>query len=87
MLWTASPNTTNELFRPRVRSSGQGAIMCKSCVTHQALSHATCCVPRGMKGQLSYQILQSLNCIYFCFILLAEPLPGEGGEEYLVKTR
>ena len=24
---------------------------------------------------------RSLNCIYFSFVLLAEPLTGEGGEE------
>ena len=39
-----------------VRSSGPGAIECKSRATHRAL--ITCnmlrCVPRGTKGQLSY---------------------------------
>ena len=38
-------------------------------------------VPRGMKGQLSYYVWQSLNYIYFSFILLAEPLTNEGGVE------
>ena len=41
-----------------------------------------CYVPRGMKGQLSYKIWQRfLNRIYLSFILLAEPLTDEGGEE------
>ena len=32
----------------KARSSGQCAIVCKS--------RATCCVPRGMKGQFSYYV-------------------------------
>ena len=37
-----------------VRSSGQGAIMCKSRATHRALimCNMSCYVPRGAKGQL-----------------------------------
>ena len=35
-------------------------------------------VPRGTKGQLNYKVWQSLNRIYFSFILLAEPLTDEG---------
>ena len=38
-------------------------------------------VPRGAKGQLSYVVWQSLNHMYLSFILLAEPLTNEGGEE------
>ena len=38
-------------------------------------------VPRGIKGQLSYSVWQCLNRIYLSFILLAEPLTDEGGEE------
>ena len=41
----------------------------------------SCYVPRGTKGQLSYQISQSWNRIYFSFILLAEPLTDDGGVE------
>ena len=39
-----------------VRSSGLGAVVCKSCATHGALimCNMSCCVPRGTKGQLSY---------------------------------
>ena len=38
------------------RSSGPGAIVCKSCATHQALimCNMSCYVPLGTKGQLSY---------------------------------
>ena len=36
---------------------------------------------RGTKGQLSYQVWQGWNRIYFSFILLAEPLTDKGGEE------
>ena len=46
-------------------------------------SRATCCVPRGMKGQLSYWVWQSWNRIYFSFILLTKPVinrwMGDGG--------
>ena len=34
----------------------------------------SCYVPLSTKGQLSYQVWQSWNCIYLSFILLAEPL-------------
>ena len=39
-----------------VRSSGPGAIVCKSRATHRALitCNMSCYVPRGTKGQLSY---------------------------------
>ena len=39
-----------------VRSSGPGAIVCKSCATHRALitCNMLCYVPLGTKGQLSY---------------------------------
>ena len=38
------------------RSSGPGAIVCKSCATHRALitCNMSCYVPLGTKGQLSY---------------------------------
>ena len=66
-----------------VHSSGPGAIVCKSCATHQALvtCSMSCFVPCGTKGQLSYTVWQSLNRIYLSSILLAEPLTDEGGEE------
>ena len=62
-----------------VRSSGQGAVVCKSLATHRALitCNMSCYVPRGTKGQLSFEILQSLNLNYFSFILLAEPLTDD----------
>ena len=34
----------------------------------------SCYVPLSTKGQLSYLVLQSWNCIYLSFILLAETL-------------
>ena len=39
-----------------VRSSGPGAIVCKSRATHRALitCNMSCYVPRGTKGQFSY---------------------------------
>ena len=39
-----------------VRSSGLGAIVCKSRATHRALitCNMSCYMPCGMKGQLSY---------------------------------
>ena len=50
--------TVSSLSREHVglRSSGQGAIVCKSCATHQALieCNTSCYVPRGTKEQLSY---------------------------------
>ena len=51
--------------------------------SHRAMitCNILCHMPDGMKGQLSCQIWQSWNCIYFSFILLAEPLNDEGGEE------
>ena len=41
-----------------VRSSGSGAIVCTSRATHLALitCNMSCCVPRGTKGQLSYEV-------------------------------
>ena len=37
------------------RSSGPGAVVCKSRATHRALiTNMSCYVPLGMKGQLSY---------------------------------
>ena len=41
----------------------------------------SCYVPLGTKGQLSCKFWQSWNRIYLSFILLAEPLTDEGGEE------
>ena len=50
----------------------------KSCANHmqhiKRFSCATCPVPRGAKGQLSYQFGQSWNRIYFSCILLAETI-------------
>ena len=39
-----------------IRSSGPGAIVCKSRATHRALitCNMSCYVPRGTKGELSY---------------------------------
>ena len=54
-------------------SQGQSAI--------KHISRATCRVPHGRKGHLSFQVWQSLGRIYFSCILLAEPLTTEGGEE------
>ena len=66
-----------------IHSSGPGAIVCKSCATHWVLitCNMSCYVPCGTKGQLSYKVWQSVNCIYFSCILLAEPFTNEGGEE------
>ena len=50
----------------------------QSCANHvqhtERSSRATCRVPLGAKGQLRYYGWQSLNCIYFSFILLAETI-------------
>ena len=66
-----------------VRSSGPGAIVCKSRATHRAL--ITCSmswyVPHDTKGKLSYLIWPRWNCICLSFILLTEPLTDDGGEE------
>ena len=66
-----------------VRSSGLGAIVCKSHATHRVLimCNMLCFVPRGTKRQLSYWVWQSLNRIYLSFISLAEPLTDEGGQK------
>ena len=37
-----------------------------------------------MKGQLSYSVWQSLNRIYFSFILLTEPLTDKDRKEPLI---
>ena len=43
-----------------IHSSGQGAVVCKSYANHvqciERLSYATCHVPHGAKGQLSYRV-------------------------------
>ena len=52
----------------------------------QRISHGTCHVPCGTKGQLSYIVWQSLNCIYFSFILLAEPLTNDDKPQNVVVT-
>ena len=58
------------------------AQLCVEHVEHiKRLSRATCRVPRGTKGQLSCLVRQSRNPISFSFILSAEPLTDEGGEE------
>ena len=77
-----SPHCTANCLQ-HIRSSGPGAIVCKSRATHRALitCNMSCYVPRGTKGQLSYQVWQSLNRIYLSFILLAEPLTDKGREE------
>ena len=58
-----------------VRSSGQGAIVCKSCAQDPALimckCHVTCHLVQRDSSATKFQ---SLNHIYFSFILLAEPL-------------
>ena len=59
-----------------VRSSGPGMIVCKSRATHRVLvmCNISCYVPRGTKGQLTYQVKQSLNLMFLSFILWDEPL-------------
>ena len=47
----------------------------------QSCAHHVQCVPPGMTGQLSYYALHSLHHILFSFILLAELLTKDGGEE------
>ena len=66
-----------------VHSSSQGAIMCKSRETHRALitSNMSCYVPCSTRGQLSFYVWQSLNCIYLSSILFADPLTDGEGEE------
>ena len=52
--WQSPHCAANRL--QHVRSSGPGAIVCKSCATHRALitCNMLCCMPQGTKGQLSY---------------------------------
>ena len=61
---------------PRTVSSMHALV--QSCANHvqhiKCLSCATCRVPCGTKGQLSYQVWQSWNHIYLIFILLAESI-------------
>ena len=45
-----------------------------TCNTSGHSSCATCCMPGGTKGQLSYLVWQSWNQIHFSFILLAETI-------------
>ena len=59
---------------PAISWSGKGIIMCKSCATIWRLPCATCHVPHATKGQLSYQVWQSWNCIYVSSISLAETI-------------
>ena len=48
---------------------------CANLMQHiEHLSCATCLVPHGREGQLSYYVWQSLNRIYFSFVLLAETI-------------
>ena len=53
--WLQSPHCASNRLQ-HVRSSGPGAIVCKSRATHRALitCNMSCYVPRGTKGQLSY---------------------------------
>ena len=48
----------NLLTLQNVRSSGQSAVVCKSRATHRTLitCSMSCYVPRGTKGQLSYEV-------------------------------
>ena len=58
-----------------IRSSGPGAVVCKSRAAHQALitwkCHVTCHLVRRGSSAINWQ---SWNRIYLSFILLAEPL-------------
>ena len=53
----------------------------KSYTTHGALSRPAHCVPSGMKGQLSHEVWQSRNCIYFSIIYWLKPSTDDRGEE------
>ena len=77
-----SPHCT-AIHLQHIDSSGRGTIVCKSHATHWALTtyNMLCYVPHGTKGHLNYQVWQTLNHIHLSFILLAEPLADEGGEE------
>ena len=59
----------------------------QSCANHnQHIKRLSCatCVLHDTTGQLSYEAWQSWNRIYISFILLAEQLSNEGGEETVV---
>ena len=61
---------------------GRNGVQITCNTTSMCLSRATCGVPRGTKGQLSYYAGQSLNRIYFSFLFYwLKPLTDEGGEE------
>ena len=57
-----------------VRSSGPGAIMCKSRATHQALITCNLQCTTWYEGAAQLLISQNWNHIYFSFILLAETI-------------
>ena len=63
------------------RSSGPGAIVCKSCATHSAC--ITCNMPWATwyKGTAQLLSLTDFRSHIFSFILLSEPLTNKGGEE------
>ena len=62
----AAPQTVSNTY-------AQVAQSCENHVQHSGfISHATCCVPLGTKGQLSYSVWESWNRIYFSGTLWAE---------------
>ena len=62
-------------YLQHLRSSRQGAIMCKSRATRRVLSRTACRVTCHVVRRDSSAIkFDSLNRIYLSFILLAEPL-------------
>ena len=65
-----SPHCAANRFQ-HVRSSGPGAIVCKSRATRRAL--ITCnmswYVPRGTNGQLSYLICHWPECLFVCWLV------------------
>ena len=65
-----------------IRSSGPSPIVCKSRAMRTFFTcNMSCCVPCGTEGQLSHLSLTEFKSYYLTFILLAEPLTDEGGEE------
>ena len=81
-LWQSPHCTAN--CHQHVHSSGPGAIVYKSFAAHRSLITYNISCGTWYEGTAQvFKFWQSWNRIYFCFILLAEPLTDnhEGGEK------
>ena len=80
------------LTAPRTVSNSYAEVAwAQSCANHvqhiERLSRATCSVPRGTKGQLSYWVSQGWNGIYFSFLFYwLKPWTDEGWSKLIRGT-